>query len=251
MSNTSEAAARGRPRDPKIEPAVVEATRQILGEEGFHAATVQEIARRSGASAPAIYRRWPTRLALIEDAAFSSLTEIKVEATGDLRADLHQLIESFHRSLDTPAARASIPGLIAAYQHEPPPPTQWLKFSVRPQFYEIVEAAGVDPGLDIDEIFDVLHGTLLARIFIPLAADHALRIETFVEMVVRILTPPKPAATRPRAAHGQEGRRIMKAEDMILVSVDDHLVEPPDLFEGHLPAKYADRAPRVVANDEG
>ena len=27
----------------------------------------------------------------------------------------------------------------------------------------------------------------------------------------------------------------MKAEDLILVSVDDHLVEPPDMFEGHIP----------------
>ncbi len=165
-------------------------TRRILGGEGFNAATVQEIARRSGTSAPAIYRRWPNRLALIEDAAFSTLTEIAVEATGDLRADLRRLIEGFHHSLDTPAARAAIPGLIAAYQHEPPPPTQWIKFSIRPQFYEIVEAAGAQPGLDIDEIFDVLHGILLARIFIPLAADHAHRIDTVVEMVLRILTPP-------------------------------------------------------------
>ena len=27
----------------------------------------------------------------------------------------------------------------------------------------------------------------------------------------------------------------MKADDLIMVSVDDHLVEPPDLFEGHIP----------------
>jgi AcrR family transcriptional regulator len=197
MSTTSESVVRGRPRNPKIEAAVLEATSQILGEEGFNAATVQEIARRSGTSAPAIYRRWPTRLALIEDAAFSSLTEITVEATGDLRADLRRLIEGFHHSLGTPAARAAIPGLIAAYQQQSPPSTQWLKFSVRPQFYEIVNAAGAKPGLDVDEIFDVLHGTLLARIFVPLAAEHAQQIDTFVEMIVRILTPT--LAPTPRA----------------------------------------------------
>ncbi|MEX5712973.1 amidohydrolase family protein [Parafrankia sp. FMc6] len=43
----------------------------------------------------------------------------------------------------------------------------------------------------------------------------------------------------------------MKADDMILVSVDDHLVEPPDVFEGRLPAKFADQAPKVVRTDEG
>ena len=43
----------------------------------------------------------------------------------------------------------------------------------------------------------------------------------------------------------------MKVEDMIFVSVDDHVVEPPDMFEGRLPSKYADAAPRVVQNDAG
>jgi predicted TIM-barrel fold metal-dependent hydrolase len=43
----------------------------------------------------------------------------------------------------------------------------------------------------------------------------------------------------------------MRADDMILVSVDDHLVEPPDLFEGHLPARYADLAPKVVKTATG
>ena len=35
----------------------------------------------------------------------------------------------------------------------------------------------------------------------------------------------------------------MKMQDLVLVSVDDHLVEPPDLFEKHIPAKYKDDAP--------
>jgi predicted TIM-barrel fold metal-dependent hydrolase len=43
----------------------------------------------------------------------------------------------------------------------------------------------------------------------------------------------------------------MNVEDMIFVSVDDHVVEPPDMFEGRLPAKYADAAPRVEKTDKG
>jgi predicted TIM-barrel fold metal-dependent hydrolase len=41
------------------------------------------------------------------------------------------------------------------------------------------------------------------------------------------------------------------ANDMILVSVDDHLVEPPGMFEGRLPARFADQAPRVIRRDDG
>ena len=37
--------------------------------------------------------------------------------------------------------------------------------------------------------------------------------------------------------------------DMILVSVDDHMVEPPEMYELHIPAKYKDRAPRIVDRD--
>jgi predicted TIM-barrel fold metal-dependent hydrolase len=33
------------------------------------------------------------------------------------------------------------------------------------------------------------------------------------------------------------------------ISVDDHIVEPPDAFEGRLPAKLADRGPKVIRKD--
>ena len=36
-----------------------------------------------------------------------------------------------------------------------------------------------------------------------------------------------------------------------VISVDDHLVEPPHMFEGRLPKALADRAPKVVTTDQG
>ena len=41
----------------------------------------------------------------------------------------------------------------------------------------------------------------------------------------------------------------LSVNDLVLVSVDDHLVEPPDMFERHVPAKYRDRAPRIEERD--
>jgi len=43
----------------------------------------------------------------------------------------------------------------------------------------------------------------------------------------------------------------MNPDDLILVSVDDHLVEPPHMFEGRLPARYADEAPRIHHRRDG
>lgn len=36
-----------------------------------------------------------------------------------------------------------------------------------------------------------------------------------------------------------------------VISVDDHLVEPPDMFEGRLPAAMQDRAPQIVETKQG
>lgn len=43
----------------------------------------------------------------------------------------------------------------------------------------------------------------------------------------------------------------MKMNDMILVSCDDHTIEPPDMYQRHVPAKYKSRAPKVVRNADG
>src|SRR5579862_6037589 len=45
------------------------------------------------------------------------------------------------------------------------------------------------------------------------------------------------------------GSTDMQMDDLILVSVDDHVVEPPNMFEGRLAAKYAAEAPRVVSDE--
>jgi hypothetical protein len=43
----------------------------------------------------------------------------------------------------------------------------------------------------------------------------------------------------------------VQVEDLILVSVDDHVVEPPDIFEGRLSKKAQERAPFVQRLDDG
>jgi len=43
----------------------------------------------------------------------------------------------------------------------------------------------------------------------------------------------------------------MNIDDMILVSVDDHIVEPPGMWDDRLPAKYEDLAPKLVTRADG
>ncbi|WP_329360516.1 amidohydrolase family protein [Streptomyces sp. NBC_01483] len=43
----------------------------------------------------------------------------------------------------------------------------------------------------------------------------------------------------------------MDRDDLILISVDDHIIEPPDMFVNHLPERYKDDAPQLVHQDDG
>ena len=43
----------------------------------------------------------------------------------------------------------------------------------------------------------------------------------------------------------------MNPDDVILISVDDHIAEPETMFDAHVPDKYKDQAPRVVTDEKG
>ena len=58
------------------------------------------------------------------------------------------------------------------------------------------------------------------------------------------------------AASVGDGARLlegtaMERDALILVSVDDHIIEPPDIFVNHLPKRYQDDAPRLVHREDG
>jgi predicted TIM-barrel fold metal-dependent hydrolase len=46
-------------------------------------------------------------------------------------------------------------------------------------------------------------------------------------------------------------RGDVRTDDLVLISIDDHLIEPPDMFERHLHRKYRDNAPQIVKGHDG
>jgi AcrR family transcriptional regulator len=109
----------GRPRDPQKDHDVLTAARELLTEVGYQGTTIAAVARRAGVGAPTIYRRWPRREALIEDAAFGHTRPAPLPApTNDLRADLQTWVEVFLAQLADPVTRAAFPGLLLAWQQQ-------------------------------------------------------------------------------------------------------------------------------------
>lgn len=58
----------GRPRDPALDVAILEATRDLLVVRGYSEVTIADIAEEAGVTRPTIYRRWPGKFELVADA---------------------------------------------------------------------------------------------------------------------------------------------------------------------------------------
>jgi AcrR family transcriptional regulator len=184
----------GRPRDASMDARATAAALEFLAAEGFEGTTVQAVAARSGVHASALYRRWPSRIELIEDAIFPGLSVTAVEPSGDLHKDLRRFIRSYVAVLGTPAARAAIPGLLTHYQSSGRSrrPEEWLPLSARPQFRDILRAApdgAIDPDVDVDDVFDFMLSAIIGRMLVPTISSRNRPMERIVEMVLRLLQP--------------------------------------------------------------
>jgi AcrR family transcriptional regulator len=109
----------GRPRDPRIDGAVLRATVELLAETGYAGLLVSAIAERAGTSKPAIYRRWPSKAHLVHEAVFPIGAATEIPDTGSLPEDLREMVRRTMAVLATPAARAALPGLVGEMAADP------------------------------------------------------------------------------------------------------------------------------------
>jgi len=94
----SQETAAGRPRDPALEAAILDATQDLLIEYGFAATTVEAVARAAGTGKAAVYRRWPSKTDLVIAAVQALQSPPTVPDTGTLRGDLLECAMHFVQS---------------------------------------------------------------------------------------------------------------------------------------------------------
>lgn len=95
LDSTAHGARVGRPRDPQIDAAVLDATLAVLDESGYGRLTLEEVARHAGTTKPAIYRRWPSRQQLVLAALGLRLGDARAPDTGCTLCDLDECLKVF------------------------------------------------------------------------------------------------------------------------------------------------------------
>ncbi len=87
----------GRPRSSRARKAIVDATLQLLVEQGFDGMSIEAVASRAGVGKATIYRRWSSKRDLVAAALASIDDEVSVPDTGDTREDMLALVRDFVR----------------------------------------------------------------------------------------------------------------------------------------------------------
>jgi AcrR family transcriptional regulator len=164
---------RGRPRSVLVDDSVRLAVITLLERDGYNDLRVDDVAEMAGVSKTTIYRRWPTKAALIVDVLRSVKSQrVPMPTTGDFEDDLRSIIYDLYDSLEaTPLARA-LPGLIAEKMSDPELARAIEElWSERKKLVGAVIRRGirskqVRADLDVATTLDLLAATAYYRLFI-------------------------------------------------------------------------------------
>ena len=170
---------------------MLEAARELLVEEGPDAVTPVRIAERTGIARTTIYRHWPDRTALLADVAGREPEPAAVEPSGDLRADLADLLRRVGRRIASRPGGPILAALIAHAHHEPEL-ADLQRDRARQRMQPIVDlvAAYIDRGdldadLDPEEAVVILGGPLFFQRFFRRKPVSDAFVDAVVDTFVR------------------------------------------------------------------
>ena len=89
----------GRPRSAQAHKAILDATLELLAEEGFQGLSIEAVAAKAGVGKTTIYRRWPSKDELVIDAIREVQIDLSMVDTGNFRNDLVTLLKTAYQGM--------------------------------------------------------------------------------------------------------------------------------------------------------
>jgi AcrR family transcriptional regulator len=191
----------GARRNEDTRRAVLAAALELTSETGYERAAIEEIARRAGTSKQTIYRWWPSKAAILQEAFVDIVGgDLEHGDTGDLLADLRAQMVALVRFFAAPAFSRSLRGLIGAAQSDPDVAETLFRSLFEPRRRRAATrlVAGQQRGelttaVEPETMIDALYGPLYYRL---LVTRHPLTPE-FVDALLTITLVPHLRRRRP------------------------------------------------------
>jgi AcrR family transcriptional regulator len=165
------ARGRGRPRSAEAEQAILDATLRMLGTHGVAGTTIEGVAADAGVGKTTIYRRWPTKTALILAAISDLVPPGNPPDTGSMAGDMAALAEMQQRRLAGSRLPGIVPRVLAESMSDPELHQEFVDRVVNP-FRELlrlfiergIERGELRPDLEVEPLVDLLHSIPIYRI---------------------------------------------------------------------------------------
>lgn len=162
--------APGRPRDPRVDEAVLAATLELLAEVGYRGLTADAAARRAGVSRTTLRLRWKSKAELVFDALAPDPHHFAVTDGGSLEADVRSCVDNAVEFFRTAAVGAAFQGLIDDCRDQPRVRDALIERVYAPTlgaFQAMIERAvargEASVGTDPSVLLDVIAGAVLYR----------------------------------------------------------------------------------------
>ena len=187
----------GRPRDARVDAAILDATLALIVERGVETLRVDDVADRARVGKAAIYRRYRSRDQLLTAAIAMLVGEIAIPDTGSTKDDLLALMHDAVQVYGNAPAAQAMPALIAAMNRDPAlaRATREGFLATRRDALQQVLKRAVNRGdlrtdLDIELALDVLGGPLFYRLLVTGGPINTQLAEGVVDLLLHGFAPP-------------------------------------------------------------
>jgi AcrR family transcriptional regulator len=177
-------------RSARVRSDVLRAATTMLAETGYDALSIEAVAERAGVHKTTVYRRWPTKAALVADALSErSEQHAPVPDTGTLAGDLTALASAVAANIGSDVGRAMTRTLVAAsITSAEIADTGTGFFAERLSLTGVIVERAVDrgelpPGTDPNLVVEAVIGPLYVRLLLtgePIDEDFAERVAALV-----------------------------------------------------------------------
>lgn len=188
----------GRPRQEDIDRRLLAAARRLLTERDYEDVTMEAVAAEADVGKPALYRRWPTKAALVFAATIDASVPGEVPDRGSFRDDLRALLDALVASLQA-LPRAAVADQIGAMIADPDFSAEVQRRNTDPQqervdaiWHRAVERGEVDGGIDGHQLLAALASVVLMRTVVYHRPYSDVEIDGLVDAVERLAAPTSP-----------------------------------------------------------
>jgi AcrR family transcriptional regulator len=214
MSNSSSSSsARGRPRDPRVERAILDSALALLVKGGPEALTIEAVAAHAGVARTTVYRRWQGADELLAAAVEDVVVQLMPPAnTGDTRADLVAIVDATVGALTSTRYGGIVRALLSEIARNARPVRRLRRRLVDARKEELQEvlARGVARGelradVDARTAADLLLGPVYYRLVLAGRQPDAAFATRIVDAYLSLAG--APCAEGPDAVSGERGAR--------------------------------------------